>query len=134
MNKVSTPELVFYQKIGELFYAVAASDKVVRKVEYQALTELVETEWKSMDDYEDQFKTDAAYQIAIVFEWFDYEGMDAEDCFSSFKDYYLEHKNLFHGKRKELILKTASKIANAFNKTNKSELIILSKLESLLKK
>ena len=81
MNKVSTPELVFYQKIGELFYAVAASDKVVRKVEYQALTELVETEWKSMDDYEDQFKTDAAYQIAIVFEWFDYEGMDAEDCF-----------------------------------------------------
>ena len=134
MDKKSNTELLFYQKLGELFYAIAASDKVVRKAEYKALSEIVEKEWKSMDDYEDQFKTDAAYQIAIVFEWFDYEGMNAQECFSSFKDYYEEHQSLFYGRRKELILKTASKIANSFNGTNKSELIMLSKLETLFKK
>lgn len=134
MDKVNKPELLFYQKLGELFYAIAASDKVVRETEYKALTQLVEEEWKSMDDYEDQFKTDAAYQISIVFEWFDYERMDADDCFDSFREYFKDYKDLFSEKRKKLILKTVHKIADAFNGTNKSELIMLTKLELLFKK
>ena len=134
MGTVSTPELLFYQKLGELFYAIAAADKVVRKSEYDSLSALVEKEWKSMDDFEDQFNTDAAYQIAIVFEWFDYERMDADDCFLGFSEYYSDHKKLFSEKRKKLILKTAGKIANAFSGINKSELVLLSKLELLFKK
>lgn len=134
MSKINTPELLFYQKLGELFYAIAASDKIVREAEYKALTKLVEEEWKVMDDYEDDFKTDAAYQISIVFEWFDYERMDGNDCYESFVDYYKEHKNLFSEKRKDLILQTAKKIAFAFRAANKSELIMLTKLELLLNK
>jgi len=134
MNKVSTPELLFYQKLGELFYAVAASDKIVREAEYKTLTQLVEEEWKEMDDYEDQFKSDAAYQISIVFEWFDYERMDADDCFEGFSEYYKEHINLFSEKRKKLILKTVKKIANAFSGFNKSELIMITNLELLFNK
>ena len=134
MNKPNTPELLFYQKLGELFYAVAASDKMVRETEYKALTQQVEEEWKSTSDYKDAFKTDAAYQISIVFEWFDYERMDAGDCFDSFSNYFKNHKNLFSEKRKELIIKTVKKIANAFNRTNKSELIMITKLEILFKK
>jgi hypothetical protein len=133
MKKVSTPELLFYQKLGELFYAVAASDKIVREAEYIVLTQLVEEEWKSMDDFEDEFKTDAAYQVSIVFEWFDYERMDANDCFESFSNYYKDHKSLFSEKRKELIIKTVKKIANSFSGTNKSELIMITKLQLLLK-
>lgn len=134
MNTISTPELLFYQKLGELFYAVAAADKVVREAEYKVLMTLVEEEWKQMDDYLDQFGTDAAYQISIVFEWFDYERMDADDCFTGFTEYYSDHKNLFKGNRKDLIMKTARKIANAFKGTNKSELIMITKLEMLFKK
>jgi len=134
MNKVNTPELLFYQKLGELFYAIAASDKIVREAEYKALTILVEEEWKQMDEYEDQFGTDASYQISIVFEWFDYERMDAEDCFESFSEYYKDHKKLFSEKRKELILKTVQKIANSFNGTNKSELVMITKLQLIFKK
>tara|TARA_R100000988_G_C3970716_1_gene151317 strand:+ start:114 stop:518 length:405 start_codon:yes stop_codon:yes gene_type:complete len=133
MEKNSTPELLFYQKIGELFYAIAASDKIVRKSEYETLTTMVEEEWKSLDAYKDKFGTDAAYQIAIVFEWFDYEQIDAQDCYNDFEEYYKEHKKLFYDKRKELILRTAQKIADAFSGTNKSELIMLSKLELLFK-
>ncbi|GHC62087.1 hypothetical protein [Ulvibacter litoralis] len=134
MSTVSPPELLFYQKLGELFYAVAAADKVVREAEYKMLTTLVEDEWKQMDDYKDQFKTDAAYQISIVFEWFDYERMDADDCFESFTNYYKNHQNLFSEERKALILKTVQKIADAFNGINKSELIMLTKLGLLFKK
>ena len=134
MEKVSNPDLLFYQKIGELFYAVAASDRVVRKAEYEALAKIVEDEWKKMDDYEDKFGTNAAYQMAIVFEWFDYEQMDAQDCYNDFEEYYKEHKNLFYGNRKELIVRTARKIANAFRGSNKSELIMLTKLDLLFKK
>ncbi|PKA84496.1 hypothetical protein ATE92_2688 [Ulvibacter sp. MAR_2010_11] len=134
MEKVSSPELLFYQKIGELFYAVAASDKIVREAEYKMLTQLVEDQWKKQDDFEDQFGTDAAYQISIVFEWFDYERMDANDCFESFVDYYKDHKNLFSEKRKDLIMNTVKSIADAFNGSNKSELIMITNLQILLNK
>ncbi len=133
MEKINTPELLFYQNIGELFYAVAAADKVVRDAEYKILSRLVEEEWKSLDDYEDKFGTDAAYQIAIVFEWFDYERMDANDCFNSFSDYYKEHKKHFTEERKKLMLKTVKKIAHSFSATNKSELIMTDKLQLLFK-
>jgi uncharacterized tellurite resistance protein B-like protein len=134
MEKVNTPELVFYQNLGELFYAVAAADGIVREAEYKELTRFVEEEWKTIDAYEDAFGTDAAYQISIVFEWFDYEGMDANDCFESFSNYYKEHTKLFSEKRKKLILKTAQKIADSFSGINKSELIMIAKLQLLLKK
>ncbi len=49
------PQVLFYQKIGELFYAVAASDKVVKKAEYNALQNMVAKRWKDMDEYEDSF-------------------------------------------------------------------------------
>jgi hypothetical protein len=133
MIKDSAPQLLFYQKLGELFYAIAASDKVVREAEYKILTHLVEEAWTKMDTYKDAFNSDAAYQISIVFEWFDYEQMDAEDCFESFSNYYKDHTNIFTAPRKELILKTLSSIANAFSGVNKSELIMLAKTQLLFK-
>ncbi|EDM45172.1 hypothetical protein SCB49_03589 [unidentified eubacterium SCB49] len=133
MDTENTAQLLFYQKLGELFYAIAASDKSVRKEEYAALTKLVDKEWTTIDEYKDAFKRDAAYQISIVFEWFDYEQMDAEDCFESFCDYYKAHESLFTEKRKKLIQKTISKIASAFNDVNKGELIMLAKIQLLFK-
>lgn len=134
MSKISKSEILFYQKLGELFYAVAAADRVVRAEEYHALTTLVKEQWQQMDDYQDQFGTDAAYQISIVFDWFDYERMDAEESFTSFKNYYQDHTNLFYGRRKELILNTVTAIANAFRGSNKSELIMIAKLQLLFNK
>ena len=133
MGTVDKPQLLFYQKMGELFYAIAAADKVVRKEEYETLKNIVSEQWKNLDDYEDPFHTDAAYQIEVVFDWFDYEKLDASDCFESFSDYKKEHPKLFTKERKDLIWKTASAIANSFAGKNKSELIMLAKLKILLK-
>ncbi len=81
--------VLFYQRLGELFYAVAAADKVVKKIEYTVLRKMVTDEWKDMDDFEDAFHTDAAYQIEAAFDWFDYEERDADECFNNFKDFIL---------------------------------------------
>lgn len=133
MGAVEKPQLLFYQKMGELFYAIAAADKVVRKEEYKALKNIVAEEWKNLDDYEDPFHTDAAHQIEVVFDWFDYEQLDANDCFDSFADYKKEHPKLFTKDRNELIWKTANAIASSFSPKNKSEVILLTKLKNLLK-
>lgn len=133
MDTSEKPQLLFYQKIGELFYAIAAADKVVRETEYNALKKIVSEKWKNLDDYEDPFHTDAAYQIEVVFDWFDYEELDANDCFDSFAEYKKEHPKLFTAELKQLILETAHLIAGSFAGKNKSELIMLAKLEMLLK-
>lgn len=128
------PQLLFYQKIGELFYAIAAADNVVDEAEYKELQKTVTEKWKDLDDYVDPFQTDAAYQIEIVFDWFDYEELDATDCFDSFSDYYAENQALFNDERKKLIWDTANAIASAFAGKNKSELIMLAKLKNILSK
>jgi hypothetical protein len=134
MENINKPQLLFYQKMGELFYAIAAADNVVRKTEYDALKNIVTEKWKDLDDYEDPFHTDAAYQIEVVFDWFDYEQLDANDCFDSFADYKKENPKLFTTERKKLIWETADAIASSFAGKNKSELIMLAKLKMLLKK
>ncbi|HNP68862.1 MAG TPA: hypothetical protein PKH16_13225 [Aequorivita sp.] len=118
--------------MGELFYAIAAADKVVRKAEYDILKNIVAEQWKNLDDYEDPFHSDAAYQIEVVFDWFDYEQLDASDCFESFADYKKENPKLFTKERKDLIWKTANAIASSFAGKNKSEVIMLAKLKMLL--
>ncbi|MEZ4875321.1 MAG: hypothetical protein R2793_07710 [Flavobacteriaceae bacterium] len=95
---------------------------------------MVVTEWKIMDDWEDGFGADAAYQMEIVFDWLDYESIDAASCFESFEAFYKEHPALFSTERKKLILKTSHRIADAFAGKNKSELMLLGKLQLLFKK
>lgn len=132
MGTVDKPQLLFYQKMGELFYAIAAADKVVRKTEYETLKKMILNQWKNLDDYQDPFHTDAAHQIEVVFDWFDYEQLNANDCFDSFADYKKENPKLFTEERKQLIWKTADAIASSFSGKNKSEVIMLAKLKMLL--
>lgn len=123
---------VLFQKLGELFYAIAAADKIVRNQEYDALREFVKKEWGKSENLKDPFGADAVFQMEIVFDWFDYEGRDAWECFENFREFKKTHEELFTPERKKLILNTASAIANAFSGKNKSELIMLAKLEQLL--
>lgn len=132
MDAMDKPKLLFYQKMGELFYAIAAADKVVKEEEYKALKDLVSSEWKKLDSSKDQFNSNAVSQIEVVFDWFDYEQLDANDCFDSFADYKKSHPALFTEERKKIIWDTANAIASAFAGKNKSELIMLAKLKRIL--
>lgn len=121
----------FYQKLGSLFYAIAAADKVVHPEEVKTLRKLILEKWKATEDYKDHFGSDVVYQMEIVFDWLEYNKISAHEGFEEFKYYYNEHKEFFTRERKELIHDTAAQIARSYADVNKSELIMLSKLETL---
>ncbi len=129
MNTTENIGITFYQSLGKLFYAIAASDKIVRKSEYTSLRNLVKLEWLALDDLEDEFGADAAFQIEIVFDWLDYSALNAETCFYEFSSFFEDHKSLFTDSIKKMIWNTANSIADAFSGKNKSELMMLGRLQ-----
>lgn len=129
--------LKFYQNLGKLFYAIAVADNKVHEAEMNKLKELVKKEWLDVDDIEDEFGIDAAYQIEIVFDWLSQahdEGLNIKTCYNDFISYRKEQKHLYTEKVNRLILKTANAIAESFSGKNKSELILLGKLNIELNK
>jgi len=135
MNVIPSLEIQFYQNLGKLFYAIAASDKIVRKAEVDTLINLVKSKWAPIDNFEDEFQADAAYQIETVFNYLNLEGeQNAESYFEEFKSFKKAHESLFTKTRKLQIWKTSNKIANSFSGKNKSEIIMLARLKMILEK
>ncbi|HLV69142.1 MAG TPA: hypothetical protein VKY34_00450 [Xanthomarina sp.] len=125
----------FYEILGKLFYAIAATDGVVVPTEFNKLKELVKSKWLKVDDTEDNFHTDAAYQIEIVFDWLhEQNNLDSNKLFDDFVTYKNEQGHFFSPEINKLIIKTSHDIANSFSGKNKSELIFLAKLDMELKK
>ena len=121
--------LTFYQNLGKLFYAIAASDGNVRDLEFNKLKAFVKKQWLDVDDINDAFGTDAAYQIEVVFDWLNHDdALNVQACYDNFVAYKKDQSHLFTDDVRRLILKTASSIAYAFSGINKSELIMLAKL------
>ena len=121
-----------YQNLGKLFYSVAMADKKVSLIEIQRLKEDVKKYWLPLDDVEDDFGTDAAYQIEIVFDWLQQEERNSQSCYDEFVDFFRNNPGKFSPKIKDLIWKTADDIASSFSGKNKSELVLLAKLKMLL--
>ena len=121
----------FYQNLGKLFYAVAMADNNVRPKEVERLRKYVRQFWLDVDDFEDEFHTDSAYQIEIVFDWLESEEKDGDDYFKEFEEFYNEHPEKFSDKLKKLIVETAESIASSFAGKNKSEMLIIFKLKKL---
>lgn len=133
MDKINNIE--FYQNLGKLFYALAASDKVVRQEELDKLKETVKKVWLTSNLIQEDFKVEAEHSIVNTFKWLNQENeYDAETCFKGFLNYKKDHEQLFTPNIKTLILKTAEAIASSFSGKNKSELIILAKLNLELNK
>lgn len=125
----------FYENLGKLFYAIAAADNIVEEVEFNVLKEIVKDKWTVIDDVDDDFHSDAAYQIETVFDWLNNEGFsDSETCYDEFIDFKNEHSSLFKKNITNLIIKTAASIAASVNDINKSELMLVAKLSLELKK
>jgi hypothetical protein len=123
----------FYQNLGKLFYAIAASDKIIREQEISTLKDVVRSEWLSLDDNTDEFKTDSAFQIEIVFDWLMEQNENAGKNLTEFIAFKKENEALFDEKVNKLILKTCYAIADAFSGKNTVEQQLLSELEALLK-
>ncbi len=134
---MSYPEktlISFYQNLGKLCYAIAASDKVVRDEEFNALKDLIKHKWLFVFDTEHGHKIDIAHHIEHTFKRLVLEKQDANSCFNDFIAYKKAHNDFFTPELNSLILKTTGAITAAFSSQNKSELIMLAKLSIELKK
>lgn len=131
----NTPKTMneLYESLGKLFYAIAISDGSVHINEWDKVKEIVKADWLYVDEFTDRYGTDAANQIEIVFDGLMEYEKTSEECFEEFKDFYKEHPHAFSKEIKSLTKKTANAIANSFARKNKSELMILAKLELLIK-
>lgn len=131
---MKNPPLVFYHKMSELFYAIAATHKSVGATEYNLLKKLISDEWKNLDPQQYPFRNYALEKIEIVFDWFDYEELDSNECFDSFVEYKNDNPELYTDERKTLIWDTANVIANFFAQKDNHERKLLKKLKPLLDK
>jgi len=122
-----------YENLGKLFYAMAMVDGSVHTKEWDKVKKIVKEEWLYVDDFTDRYGTDAANQIEIVFDGLMEYNKSSEVCFQEFKEFYTAHPHAFTNEIKSLARRTANAIANAFSGRNKSELILLAKLNFLLK-
>ncbi|WP_299766979.1 hypothetical protein [uncultured Tenacibaculum sp.] len=132
MMETNKLNIKFYQNIAKVFYAVAKADHVIHVNEVKVLKKVVKDKWLMIDETYDVFGTDTAYQIEIVFDWLHSKNATADDCFDDFVTYYYNYPYFFTSQVKKLIIETCSLIANAFRGTNKSELLIIEKLETTL--
>lgn len=122
-----------YQNLGSLFYAIANADKHVRKSEEITLTEKINSIWVPLDNTRDEFGTDAAQYIFIVFDHLHAEGAEADAAFNKFSSYYNEHTASFDAAIKLKILQTAEAIAGAYSGRSIPESIYLKRLKHLMK-
>lgn len=123
---------LFYRNLGNLFYAIAASDKTVREEEINTLKQIVNTEWLILDGVKDKSEVDAMRQIKSTFNQLTKQTQHASDCMTDFKSFKKAHEYLFTDNVKKLIWKTANAIASSFSRRNKSELILLTELGNIL--
>ena len=123
-----------YQNLGKLFYSVAMADHSIHVKEMEKLNEVVHDHWLDVDSVEDEYGTDAAFQIETVFDWLLEYGKEADDIYEEFEQFYMENKQLFTPKIKQLTMSTARAIASSFAGSNKAELIQLGRLELLFRK
>jgi hypothetical protein len=93
MSTSTKGSLQFYQKLGKLFFAIASADAKVNEAEYDALKEIVKSDWLEVDNFKDDFNADAAFQIEIVFDWLYAEKKyNSQRCFDEFIAFRREKK------------------------------------------
>ena len=121
-----------YEQLGFLFYAISAADKIVKPAEIEKLRELVNQYWVPMEGTVDEFATNAAEHILIVFDYLVQQKESAREAFRSFAKYYEENPDVFSCPIKHRISDTAGSIAHAFGNINKAEKGYLTQLHALL--
>lgn len=120
--------------IGYVVYAVASADNHVALEEKKIAHDLINEHWTLLADNEDPFGVRALDFVDKIIVSFDEDHLDSEKAFDSFKEIFEEQKNDFTPEIKQFILDLCIKVGSAFNQMNKSELVLLSRIEMVLKK
>ncbi|GAL88553.1 hypothetical protein [Jejuia pallidilutea] len=132
---MKTYSTAFYKVLGQLFYGIAAADKKVLAEEYYALKKILETEWPMADAFKNSTTSVDIQHILTEFKTlYKKEQVAPETWLEAFFSFKKKNETLFTKSLNQLILNTAHTIANSFARKNKSELIMLAKLDLELNK
>ena len=119
-----------FENLGKVFYAIANADRNLHEDEIGRLKAEIETYWKPRFA---EAPYSMAYYIWHAFERCRSDKITADKAFEEFAQYYRQEPGPFTQEIRDLILDTANAIAAAYADKNKSELILLAKLQLLLK-
>ena len=123
----------FYKELGNLFYAIASSDKTIDTKEKKKLDEEVQFAWRNYDNSTDRFGTDRAFLIEFEFETAEDEMISSKEAFQSFEDYFLESQDNINEQTRKRIFNSAKHIAESMHKINAAEHKYLNRLKKLMK-
>jgi LPS O-antigen subunit length determinant protein (WzzB/FepE family) len=118
----------FYVSVAHLFYAVATIDKNFAKQEKKTIVELVEQYFSQEIDHEQS--TEIIYQ---TLRFLIQKEFTADEAYQKFVKYFEFNKEQFDDQVLHKILVTCHEIADSFSSKNKSELILLARIQALLK-
>ncbi len=122
-----------YDKLGNLFYAIAVADGKVKREEYFKMQEVFSKEAALDTDENQLIDVTAIEAVSEVFKRLATDDKESQECFKEFEKFYQVKQQLFGKELKLLIWKVANAIAASFSGKNKSELVILAQLYALLK-
>ena len=123
-----------YPKLGHLFYAVAFADGKIESAEIKKLKKTVKGRWLLAEESNDEFGSNAAFQIISVFDWLAAEKISGNNAYDAFAVFFRKNREGIDAAMKENILQTAVDISLAFRGENKEELALMENLKKLLSK
>jgi hypothetical protein len=121
------------EAIGYVLYAVASADKRISLEEKQVIELYLRENQKMLVHLEDPTGTKSVEIILKKMDFLLHEKMKSEMAFQAFSERYQADKKLFSPEIIQLIMDLCIKAAVAVNRMNKSELVVLSQIELLLK-
>ncbi len=118
--------------IAYMAYAVASADHHVDEVERKAIHSFIDEHWQLLADEEDPFAAQTLDFVDKMIPALEANQMSSEEAFNHFKEMFEAKKELFSAELKTFIIQLCIRTGAAFNQMNKSELVLISRLELLL--
>lgn len=126
MKQEDPKTVLFFKNLAHIFYATANADKKIVIEEKRKIVEHVNQFWASpvYDSNSRDIIYDTLKELIKA-------KLTANDAFKVFEKFYKKNETLYTDKIKEQIIDTAYAIAISFAGKNKSETILLAKIEML---
>jgi hypothetical protein len=107
--------------LGKTFYAAAKADGIIKTEEIERFVSMITEEW-----HEDSGITKSFFHCVNI-------GYNDHLIFDEIKAHVMMYPEFFGEEMTEKIIRTAYKIVASYAKTNKSEIVFISRLRKTLK-
>ena len=119
----------FARCCGYAVYAVAYADKSIEQEERAAIHLFLNENWMELADSSDPFGVKSIEFIEQMMDTLVSDKLNSELAYERFKELFDSLQNLLSSNQQKFMLNLCIKVGNAFNRMNKSELVLLSRIE-----